>query len=107
MAFEKICTLADIREGDMRSFLSSQGTELLLVGLPERAVLALHGRCPHQNFSLLHAKQEGRMIVCRAHGWRFDVRTGRGIHPPGCALTRFPTKVDGDTVYVDVESGTR
>jgi toluene monooxygenase system ferredoxin subunit len=30
--------------------------------------------------------------------------TGEGISAPGCRLTEYPIKIDGDTVYVDVDA---
>jgi len=102
MAFEKICTLDDVWEGEMSGFRTANGTEVLLVVLSGGDVRAVQSRCPHQDFSLLQARLEGHVLTCRAHLWQFDLRTGRGINPADCALAVYPTRVEGDDVYVDV-----
>ena len=102
MAFEKICTLDDVWEGEMSGFKAADGTEILLVVLPGGDVRAVQSRCPHQEFSLLQAKLDRHVLTCRAHLWQFDLRTGRGINPTDCALAVYPTRVEGDDVLVDV-----
>ena len=63
MAFEKICTLDDVWEGEMSGFKSMGGTEILLVVLPGGEVRAVQSKCPHQEFSLLHAKLDKHLLT--------------------------------------------
>ncbi len=86
----------------MSGFTTADGTEILLVVLPGGEVRAVQSRCPHQAFSLLHAKLDKHVLTCRAHLWQFDLRTGQGINPADCALAVYPTRVEGDDVLVDV-----
>lgn len=102
MTFEKICTLDDVWEGEMSGFKTIDGTEILLAVLSGGEVRALQPKCPHQEFSLLYAKLDKHVLTCRAHLWQFDIRTGKGINPSDCALRVYPTRVEGDDVYVDV-----
>ncbi len=102
MAFEKICTLEDVWEGEMNGFTTADGTELLLAVLAGGDIRAFQQRCPHQEFSLLHAKLDKHVLTCRAHLWQFDIRTGKGINPSDCALALYPTRIEGDDIYVDV-----
>ena len=102
MAFEKICTLDDIWEGDMASFETSDGTEILLVYADGGALKAFQNICPHQHFELVDGTLNDNVLTCRAHLWQFDVRSGKGINPSDCALAVYPTKIDGDDVYIDV-----
>lgn len=103
MAFEKICTLDDVWEGEMAGFRTANGTEVLLAVLAGGEVRAVQSRCPHQDFSLLQARLEDHKLTCRAHLWSFDLRTGKGINPADCALAVYPTRVEGDDVFIDVE----
>jgi toluene monooxygenase system ferredoxin subunit len=102
MAFEKICTLEDVWEGEMAAFTTRDGTDVLLIGLPDGVVRAVQQACPHQEFSLADGTLNDHVLTCRAHLWQFDVRTGKGINPRDCALAVYPTKIEGDDVYIDV-----
>lgn len=104
MAFEKICTLDDVWEGEMSGFTTADGTQILVVGLPGGEVRAVQSKCPHQEFSLLQARLDKHVLICRAHLWQFDLRSGDGINPRDCALAVYPTRIEGDDVLVDVAS---
>jgi nitrite reductase/ring-hydroxylating ferredoxin subunit len=66
--------------------------------------LALDGRCTHKPDALL---AEGLLfrgaIVCPWHGFRFDVKTGRNVHPGGARpVACVPARVDGDDVLLQL-----
>ncbi len=103
MAFEKICTLDDIWEGDMASFETGDVTEVLLVYANGGELRAFQNICPHQHFELIEGKLDDNVLTCRAHLWQFDVHTGKGINPADCALAIYPIKIEGDDVFVDVD----
>jgi toluene monooxygenase system ferredoxin subunit len=46
---------------------------------------------------------EDNVLTCRAHLWQFDVRDGCGINPSDCNLAIYPTKIEGDEVYIDID----
>ncbi len=101
MAYQKACTLDDVWEGEM-SEVEVDGHVLLLVGLDGGAVRAFQGMCPHQDIPLSEGRFDGRTVMCRAHQWTFDARTGQGINPADCRLAEYPVKVEGEDVLVDV-----
>ena len=39
-------------------------------------VYAMEDACPHAGWPLSRGRLEGCVIVCEAHGWPFDIRTG-------------------------------
>ena len=45
---------------------------------------AYRGACPHQGALLGEGRIEGDALVCRNHGWRFDLDTGERIGASGC-----------------------
>lgn len=102
MPFEKICTLDEVWEGEMAGFTTRDGTGVLLIGLADGEIGAYQQVCPHQGFSLLDGKLDKHVLTCRAHMWQFDVRTGKGINPSSSALARYPIKIEGDDVYIDL-----
>ena len=56
-----------------------------------------------RSFPLSAGEFDGRrVLICNSHRWEFDVTTGRGINPDDCGLARYPVKIEGDEVYVDV-----
>lgn len=68
---------------------------------------ALGGRCTHKPDALL---AEGLLsegtIMCPWHGYRYDVRTGRNVHPESARpISCVPVQVDGDDLLLDLGDG--
>ncbi|TDZ44427.1 glutamate synthase-related protein [Mycobacteroides franklinii] len=64
-------------------------------------VSALYGRCSHRGALMADGYLEGDILVCGVHGWRYEVDTGVSPVNPAVALTKFPTWISNDAVYVD------
>lgn len=70
-------------------------------------VFAMVDNCPHAGFPLSDGRLAGCVIVCEAHGWPFDVRTGFDPdHADGFPIPCFAVRIEGDQVQVDLESRT-
>ncbi len=71
-------------------------------------VCAYRDACPHEKFPLSEWGQiESGVLVCQRHFWEFEVDTGKHITRiarPNCDLTPFAVKLEGDGVWVDVDS---
>ncbi len=67
-------------------------------------VYALDDSCPHNGSSLAGGKLEGAFVQCRAHGLRFDVRTGRMRGVDGFCAKSYPARIVDGTVEVDIEN---
>lgn len=102
MAYQKACTLDEVWEGEMTEVDVGEH-QVLLVGLEGGDVRAFQAVCPHQDIPLSEGKFDGKVLMCRAHQWTFDARTGLGINPGDCRLAEYPVRVDGDDVLVEVE----
>jgi toluene monooxygenase system ferredoxin subunit len=103
MAFERVCSLGDLREGDIAEFKVGRQT-VVLVYPTGGEIVAIQEECPHQQFPLAEGQFDGkRVLTCSAHLWEFDITTGKGVNPEDCELARYPVKVEGNNVYVDVE----
>jgi nitrite reductase/ring-hydroxylating ferredoxin subunit len=67
--------------------------------LPEGSYSALYMQCTHQGAELQVA---GDRLTCPAHGSEFDVQGIVKQGPANTALRRFPVKVDGDHLFIDL-----
>jgi len=63
---------------------------------------ALDGVCPHQGGPLGKGRLDGCIVTCPWHGWQFDVRNGEHQANRSIRHTSLPVKVDGDTIFVDL-----
>ena len=97
----EVGTLDDLWEGQMMG-AEVDGQEVLLVHLPGGHVSAFQGVCPHQETLLEDGDLEGEVLVCGAHLWQFDARSGDGVNPDGARLYRYDVKVEDETIYVGV-----
>jgi 3-phenylpropionate/trans-cinnamate dioxygenase ferredoxin component len=67
-------------------------------------VYALDDSCPHAGSSLSAGKLDGAFVQCRAHGLRFDVRTGAMRGVDGYCARAYPVRVVDGEVAVGLES---
>ncbi|HQN46475.1 MAG: Rieske 2Fe-2S domain-containing protein [Rhodocyclales bacterium] len=102
MAFEKVCTLDDLWEGEMASF-EVNGHEVLVLSIEGGDIIAYQGICPHQDILLIEGQFDGKALICRAHQWVFDAKTGRGINPDDSRLVPYPVRIEGEDVFIDTE----
>lgn len=101
MAFQKAFSLDDLWEGDMEVCDVGE-TEVLLVNIGG-TVHAVQSICPHQEVDLVEGELEGGVLTCRMHLWQFDIESGKGINPDHAKIARYPVRVEGDDIWVDVE----
>lgn len=66
-------------------------------------VFAMDDACLHAGVSLGTGELRGKIVRCRAHGWRYDVTTGNTIDVPDCALARHPVKVVDGAILVAID----
>lgn len=78
------------------------GVDLLLCNVGG-AVSAFDDRCPHLANPLAKGNLDGSVLTCAAHEWSFDAHTGDGVNPAAARLRRYPVRLDGDAVLVDLE----
>ena len=95
------CTLDDLWEGEMLA-VTVDGVDLLLCNV-EGQVFVFEDLCPHQANPLSKGNLHGSVLTCAAHEWSFDAHTGQGVNPATACLRRYPVRLDGDTILVDLE----
>ncbi|MBI3270144.1 MAG: Rieske 2Fe-2S domain-containing protein [Planctomycetes bacterium] len=63
---------------------------------------ALGNVCPHRGGSLGLGALDGATVSCPLHAWPFDVGTGICPDNPAVRVPSYPTKVEGEDVWVQV-----
>ncbi|MDZ4233994.1 MAG: Rieske 2Fe-2S domain-containing protein [Dietzia sp.] len=93
-------TLDDVWEGEMRA-VSLNTVDVVLCNIAGQ-VHAYHDRCPHLANPLSDGELRENILTCAAHEWVFDARTGDGVNPEDARLSRFPVRLDGDRILVQL-----
>lgn len=65
-------------------------------------IYAMEDSCQHKGSSLGAGQLDGKVVTCRAHGWRYDVTTGNTMNVPGYGVTSYPAKVLDGKILVAV-----
>ena len=103
MAYQKVALAADVP--DTRGLcIQIRGIDVGLFRVGDE-IHAIENRCPHAGDPLSEGSLDGPIIACRAHGWRFDVRTGhRPEDADGFPIPRFAVRVVAGAVEVDIDA---
>ena len=68
------------------------------------SIIAVENECPHLGTRLSDGKVRGRAIRCAAHGYRWDLTTGRPLQGPRGPrrrpLREVPVRLDGDRIML-------
>ena len=98
--YVRVATLDQVPPGRGRPvFVAGRVIALFNVG---GEIYALDDACPHQGSSLGMGKLDGAIVQCRAHGLRFDVRTGRMHGADGLRAATCAVRVSDNEIAVAV-----
>ena len=103
MTWLRVCPVEDLPPLCARTF-DAGGVSVALARSGD-TVFALENRCSHDDGPLGEGRLAagGAEIECPRHGARFDLATGRPSRMPAVSpIERFPAKVEGGGVWVDV-----
>jgi nitrite reductase/ring-hydroxylating ferredoxin subunit len=101
--------LETLPAGSKQEVLIAGATVLLVRVGP--SVFSVDGICTHEGGLLVDGTLEAERIICPLHGATFDTATGAvladpdGVVPPqgvASALQKYPTKVDGGIIWVEL-----
>ena len=98
----RVCRLADVVLGELRAFPVTGVTWPVIVTYVGPDLVACAGVCPHEDVPLADGYLFDATLMCPAHAYTFDLRTGRCTHDPTLELRRYPVTLVGDDVYVDL-----
>ncbi len=94
-----VARVSDLTPDVARVVALSDGGECALVWHEGRPY-AVGSLCPHQNARFDNAPCERGEIICKRHGYRFDLRTGDCRTIGGYGLPVFETSVEDGVVFV-------
>ncbi|MBS4035063.1 MAG: Rieske 2Fe-2S domain-containing protein [Ignavibacterium sp.] len=76
-------------------------TEIALFKVDDE-IYALSNICPHQHTALIYdGFIEDNCVVCPAHGWMFDLKSGK-LKTGNSRLTTYPVIIEDDNIFVKV-----
>lgn len=98
--FKRICSINELNESQGKRFIVDNID--IAVFKMNGEVYALSNICPHQHSPIIYdGFIEDGMIVCPAHGWEFELKTGK-LGGERRGLSCFDVKVEDDEVFVKV-----
>lgn len=101
MAFRRVARADDIPTGGGLC-VEIDGIDVGLFRV-QGDIHAMENRCPHAGDPLSEGVVDGPIVTCRAHGWKFDIRTGfRPEDGDGFPIPRFATRIVDGAVEVDI-----
>ncbi len=98
----KVCSDQKIGPGEMLE-VEVEEHRILVLRLSEGEIRAYSGLCPHENLPLVYGEFDGEELICSAHFWTFDGKSGECTDPGGCRLARYPIQIKDGEIFVDVE----
>ena len=105
MQLTRVCGSNDVTPGEMLRY-EADNLEPILVCNIDGKFFAVQDTCTHDEWSLSEGDLEGDIVECSLHWAKFCVRTGEVKALPACVpLRTFVTKLEGDDVFVDLDSG--
>ena len=99
--YTKLCKMSELEEKQGKRFIVDD-IEIAVFKI-DGNVFAISNVCPHQHTALLYSGfVEDGCIVCPAHGWMFDIKTGK--RPSGSrGIDSYPVVINDDEIYVLVK----
>lgn len=99
--YYKICNISELVENQGKRFLINDVD--IAVFKVNGNVFVLSNTCPHQHTTVIYdGFIEDGCVVCPAHGWMFNLKTGK--QPTGArGLDSFQVKIIDDEVFALVK----
>jgi NAD(P)H-dependent nitrite reductase small subunit len=101
MARIRVGSVRDIPEG--RGVVVEAGDKRLAVFQHEGEFFALDETCPHRGGPLHEGLLQEGVVACPWHLWQFDLRTGASPVNPLSRVRTYPTEVEGEALWVEID----
>lgn len=98
----RVCDIDEIARGELKTF-AVEGVDVpILVTRIDEELIAGTSMCPHEDVSLANGVLKKGNIVCRGHGYAFDLKTGQCQHDPKLRWRIYKTHILGGVLYVEL-----
>jgi nitrite reductase/ring-hydroxylating ferredoxin subunit len=98
--FTSICSLNELKESIGKKFIVNDNE--IAVFKINSEVFAVSNICPHQQTRLIFdGFIEDGFVVCPAHGWKFNLKTGKKDTGTN-GLDSYPVEIIDNQVYIKV-----
>jgi len=102
MSVERVCSLAEIPEGEVR-VVECGGRSLALSNV-DGELHAIDNLCTHDNGPLGEGRLQRGRVICPRHGAAFDAKTGAALTLPAVkGVGSYAVTVEGNDVFVECE----
>lgn len=98
--FFPICLLNELTEKSGKKFIINE-TEIAVFKVDEK-IYVMHNICPHQHSAIIYdGFIEDCYVVCPAHGWQFNLETGK-LPKGGNGLQVYQSVIENGIVAAKV-----
>ncbi len=98
--FVEVAKLQEIPPGTATT-VTVAGKDIALFNV-DGSLYAMDDACLHHGASLGFGKLEGKVVTCRAHGWKYDVTTGKTLNVPDFGVGCYPVKIEDGKVLISL-----
>lgn len=96
--FVKVCKFDELQERIGKRFFVNNVDVAIFKS--DGKVYALNNICPHQHASIMYdGFMENGFVICPAHGWEFNLKTGK-MHTGGSGIDTYEVKIIDNDVYI-------
>lgn len=96
--FVKVCNIKELKENEGKRFIVDD-VDVALFRVKDE-IFAVNNLCTHQHAAILHdGFIEDEYITCPAHGWQYNLRTGK-MPEGGKGIEVYEVITEKGEVYV-------
>ena len=97
----RLCSTKDLpAEGEVREI--PLGENLFCAAMADGQLTVTDNECPHRGGPLGQGVMEQGHVICPWHAWAFDLRTGCALHNPRVCIRIYPTRIEGEDVWIEL-----
>ena len=99
----RICEIDEIPRLGARVVRRAAGPNVAIFRTGEDKLFALADRCPHRGGPLSQGIVFGERVACPLHNTCVELDSGCAVAPDKGRVQRYPVRIDGAVVFVDLE----